>query len=589
MPMSDVNQHALVLDCHRAALEAVQSLGRAGVRSDIIARDGADGACLAYRSKYVDRKLVHNFVSDLSGCLRALDAERHYRLVIPSTDLGLLQILRLEEKDDLRRRCVVASNSALEVALHKAATLALAIQLGIPVPRGHKVSGSGDGPSDIGFPRVLKPIRSRVFADGAAKALAPVIVSSVEERDRVLERLLPYSEVIEQEYVGGIGVGIELLFENGRMLWNFAHERIHELPLTGGASTYRRSIAVPSMALDFSVALLQALRWHGVAMVEFKRTADGRFVLMEINPRLWGSLALSIDAGVDFPRGLLAIAEGEAVSAQPRYKLGYSTRAMPDDIVWMGVNLYADHDQKLLLTRPRIRSFIEYLKVFIGKESWDHFTVRDPVVFKEVVQNSLSLIFQRARKVTHGLMVREKLKRQHKSLVRNHRLTRNSNLRLLFVCYGNICRSPFAAALASSLMPEVLISSAGFNPKEYRRPPAHVCAVAREFGITLDGHKSRSLKELDCQQADLILVMDGENFDALMREMPQAARRATALGFFSADPHRNIEDPYDMSIEQSRSVFARIQSAVHGLALWLDNERRTQQRSAKMRGESFHS
>ena len=57
--------------------------------------------------------------------------------------------------------------------------------------------------------------------------------------------------------------------------------------------------------------LLTALNWHGVAMVEFKIDATGQHWLMEINPRLWGSLALSIDAGVDFPLGLLQVARGE--------------------------------------------------------------------------------------------------------------------------------------------------------------------------------------------------------------------------------------------------------------------------------------
>ncbi len=48
--------------------------------------------------------------------------------------------------------------------------------------------------------------------------------------------------------------------------------------------------------------LLDALGWHGVAMVEFKREeATGRFVLMEVNPKFWGSLELAIVSGVDFP------------------------------------------------------------------------------------------------------------------------------------------------------------------------------------------------------------------------------------------------------------------------------------------------
>src|SRR6185312_9651469 len=75
------------------------------------------------------------------------------------------------------------------------------------------------------------------------------------------------------------------------------HERIHALPVTGGASTYRRSIEPPEALLRATDTLLSHLRWHGVAMVEFKVAPDGDFRLMEINPRLWGSLPLAVAAG----------------------------------------------------------------------------------------------------------------------------------------------------------------------------------------------------------------------------------------------------------------------------------------------------
>ena len=48
--------------------------------------------------------------------------------------------------------------------------------------------------------------------------------------------------------------------------------------------------------------MLDILQWHGVAMVEFKKDSrTGEYVLMEINPKFWGSLDLSIASGVDFP------------------------------------------------------------------------------------------------------------------------------------------------------------------------------------------------------------------------------------------------------------------------------------------------
>ncbi|MCK7577967.1 MAG: ATP-grasp domain-containing protein [Chromatiales bacterium] len=60
--------------------------------------------------------------------------------------------------------------------------------------------------------------------------------------------------------------------------------------------------------LAMAKKLLDAVSWHGVAMVEFRVTLEGKPYLMEINTRFWGSLQLAIDAGVDFPYWLIRFA-----------------------------------------------------------------------------------------------------------------------------------------------------------------------------------------------------------------------------------------------------------------------------------------
>lgn len=100
----------------------------------------------------------------------------------------------------------------------------------------------------------------------------------------------------------------------GKKIWHFAHERTHEMPITGGASTHRKSIVPSPDALAFTERLLSALHWHGVAVAEFSRIRTGNFELMEINPRLWSSVALAISAGVDFSRGLLALTRCESLA-----------------------------------------------------------------------------------------------------------------------------------------------------------------------------------------------------------------------------------------------------------------------------------
>jgi hypothetical protein len=69
--------------------------------------------------------------------------------------------------------------------------------------------------------------------------------------------------------------------------------------------------------------LLDALGYDGAAMVEFKlNSTTGEYVLMEINARLWGSVQLAIDAGVDFPSALVHLAMGEPLPDGTPFRAG---------------------------------------------------------------------------------------------------------------------------------------------------------------------------------------------------------------------------------------------------------------------------
>src|SRR5262249_49191106 len=107
-------------------------------------------------------------------------------------------------------------------------------------------------------------------------------------------------------------------------------------------------------------------------MVEFKYDpATGRSWLMEINPRLWGSVALAIDAGVDFPYGLFCVATDADPGPQPAYRQPYYTRPLPADL----------HRPRGGAQKPgaaRAAELLSFLRVVAGRESWDHFAWTDP-------------------------------------------------------------------------------------------------------------------------------------------------------------------------------------------------------------------
>lgn len=563
----------LVLDGHsRAALETLQSLGRAGMQVDLAAETQD---CLAMRSRYIARKLQQPSqagTTEFHAWLRAEDKVRNYALIVAATETSLLGLRQLNENDPLRRKAVIPGNEAIDIALDKEKTWQLAHELGIPAPASFLISS----PSEIGhaqqFPVVLKPTHSKVMIGGELRTLSAAVVRSEAERQEQLRHWLPLTPVQQQQYVAGSGVGVEFLFDRGAKIWHFAHERVHEYPLTGGASSYRRSIHPPAAMLYNAEALLTALHWHGVAMVEFKMDAHGQYWLMEINPRLWGSLALSIDAGVDFPLGLLKMARGDDLPAQPEYKVPYYTRDLRTDVDWLKCNLRADSQDPLLHTRSTSLSFLELLRPLTGRESWDHFDWRDPGItrraFTLAVADQLRPVYRRIKSWRSG----RRLLLRHRALLRRLEAAGGPE-KIIFLCYGNICRSPLAARLTERRLASTSIESAGFHPQTGRSCPEKMLRIGKAFGINLSGHRSARVTQSQLVDADLVIVMDSENLVQLRQEFPEMVDRATSLGLFATPVTMEIADPYSTDEAFTRRICEQIRDGVEGLAVWIASVR----------------
>jgi predicted ATP-grasp superfamily ATP-dependent carboligase len=137
---------------------------------------------------------------------------------------------------------------------------------------------------------------------------------------------------IIQEYISGGGYGVSLLFNHGDLRAFFTHKRLREYPVSGGPSTCRISVRHPVME-KIAVDLLKSYNWHGIAMVEFKLTDEGKPVIMEVNPRFWGSVNQAVLSGVDFPYLLYRMAVDGDVNPVMSYKTGIKTRNAFIDII----------------------------------------------------------------------------------------------------------------------------------------------------------------------------------------------------------------------------------------------------------------
>ena len=96
----------------------------------------------------------------------------------------------------------------------------------------------------------------------------------------------------------------------------------------------RESIELPKPMTDYAVKLLEQVKWHGVAMVEFKVEKASKIPrLMEINGRFWGSLQLAIDAGLNIPYLLYQVTSGQSVAIPDNsYRVGTQSRWFLGDL-----------------------------------------------------------------------------------------------------------------------------------------------------------------------------------------------------------------------------------------------------------------
>ncbi|HYM81854.1 MAG TPA: ATP-grasp domain-containing protein [Candidatus Limnocylindria bacterium] len=334
----------LVTDAGRgSALSIIRSLGRQGWR--VIAGDSDPGS-LGFRSRYASERLLYPSPAEAPAeFVRAvLETASRSRvdLVIPVTDSAILPLS--DERARFAAVCRVAmpEPEALRVVIDKGKTLELGARLGIPAPRSRLVDSAEAArqvASEFDWPIVLKPISSKVYRDRAAiEAFEVTYANGPEEAKERLGRFEGRCPVLVQEYCAGVGYGIGLLMHEGRPLAAFQHRRLHEVPLTGGASSLRESVPLDPVLYDHSVRLLGALRWTGLAMVEFKGPK-----LMEVNGRVWGSLPLAVMSGVDFPRLLVELylrgPETNGAAPELRYRLGVRARNLDLDVVWLGAAL----------------------------------------------------------------------------------------------------------------------------------------------------------------------------------------------------------------------------------------------------------
>jgi len=568
--MSDGKRYrVLVLDADMVpALTVSRSLAQRGchvylaghVERPLASRSNAVDAYYQYPDPLQSTDL---FVEWLLAHIEA----NEYDLIIPVTERVVVPLSRNIEKFP-RVKIALPSRESLEVALDKSKTLALAKKVGVPYPVSVTVSTVeqlSKVAATLKFPVVIKPSRSIAVVAAGSSQLQVSYAFDLSELESGCEHALKFGPVILQEYFAGDGVGIELIAKQGEIVYSFQHLRLHEVPLTGGGSSFRKSVAVMPDLLEASRKLISALGWNGVAMVEFKHNSSSdEFCLMEINGRFWGSLPLAVAAGADFPAMLFDLEVKGEVGVYPPYRDNVYCRLLSRDLHWYEAILRSDADARIVKV-PDAVQVLKGLGLFLHpRHRYDVQSLGDPLPGLIDVGQVLKTYHSRALAFFDELKFR---RQQRKAWSRGEVAAAISSARsILFLCYGNINRSALADVLVRGYAEDsgIVVASAGFHDEEGRPADPVMVEVAGHFDLELGNLRSSCVRQEQLRDSDVIFVMEKRHYDKLLDVDAALSKKIFLLGAHHGGARRSveIEDPYGRTQDVYMACYEQVVEAV---------------------------
>jgi predicted ATP-grasp superfamily ATP-dependent carboligase len=308
----------------RNVLAAVRAFGRAGHQITLATPVKSPGN---YRARFMSRFVTDVipitspqidpwcFTEDLLSILTAHD----FDVLLPFTHATVLPVSYHKAKLIRHVNIPIVDYKILRLAHDKLETLKIAQSLNIPIPVTFHPRDKIELKAleaHLPFPCLVKARQG--CGVGATIRFATNFIELLEGYDAISQQpsnppVNDYTTPIIQEYVPGQLFDANFLYVKGQPKAALTQERVITYPIQGGPGAVNRTTRDP-MLQEYGERLLNALDWHGPAQVEFRLDPrDQTYKLMEINPKFWGTLPLSIVAGVNFAALACELALGNEV------------------------------------------------------------------------------------------------------------------------------------------------------------------------------------------------------------------------------------------------------------------------------------
>jgi predicted ATP-grasp superfamily ATP-dependent carboligase len=312
---------ALVIGGNLNGLSIARSLGRRGVPVWVTSPPNIK---LASYSRYTQRTLPWLNVDSEGQAAYLLELAQRYHLnqwvLFPTSDESAALLSKFHSALSRRFRVSTPAWEALRWAYDKRLTYRLAAEQQVDYPSTIYPVSEADLPT-VNFPAILKPATHATISRFTADKAWPV--TNREEllaRYREARELIPSDLILIQERIPGGGesqFSYAALCCEGQPIASLTARRTRQYPIDFGySSSFVETLDVPEI-VGPSQRLLAAIQYTGIVEVEYKFDArDGRYKLLDINPRLWTWSPLGGRAGVDFPYLLWQMMVGRTVPKQ---------------------------------------------------------------------------------------------------------------------------------------------------------------------------------------------------------------------------------------------------------------------------------
>jgi protein-tyrosine-phosphatase/predicted ATP-grasp superfamily ATP-dependent carboligase len=575
----------------RITVPVARSLHRHGIPVEVATFQSEEPRLRSRAIRNFHRLPAKGQPAEFAAALLSLIRETQADMMLAAGDPSLAAMA--EHYDQLAPLLHVGCPSprVVERVLNKSLTLETARRCGIAAPLTCTVTTAAEletvGPK-LRFPLVAKP------GQKGGPSFHITYFHDLPALSAFLSNRQPGS-VLLQEYCPGVGVGVEMLIRNGEPIATFQHRRLKESPCAGGVAVLAIAEAPDRKLAQDSLALLRELQWEGVAMVEFRvDQATGSAMLMEVNGRYWGSSSFPPRAGVDFPFYQWQLAHGEEPRVAHDYAVGMRWRWTPGYIDRLH-GVLAGSGASVETKRSRWRELADVprdLSPWVRDALWSW---SDPLPaltelgstllrwlkadIKWLVRRLIPKRLLRARDLRSRLgpkagPIYARLSLMDTMGIRmSNKLTAPPGARsFVFVCHGNIMRSPMAEAMMKHILRDqrqdgFSVLSAGLHATPGREAHPWAQLVSHEIGIPLTQHHAQLLTPEMVADADAILAMDFLNKAELVALYPQAGQKIFMLSAYAEPPlrYREIPDPFYGDVEATRRCYRLLMTCVHNL------------------------